>query len=75
MGVSFWFRLFSSKTDDVIQVQRAGGITKIIMNRPEKMNALSDEMYQKFTAAMKEASKDPNSKITVIAGQFSLFIN
>ncbi|KAF6108405.1 enoyl-CoA delta isomerase 2 [Phyllostomus discolor] len=43
------------------------GITKIILNRPTKKNAINTQMYQEIILALKAASKD-NSVLTVLTG-------
>ncbi|XP_045045021.2 enoyl-CoA delta isomerase 2 isoform X4 [Desmodus rotundus] len=43
------------------------GITKIILNRPTKKNAINTQMYQEIIHALKAASKD-DSVITVLTG-------
>ncbi|XP_026367203.1 enoyl-CoA delta isomerase 2 isoform X3 [Ursus arctos] len=48
------------------------GITKIMLNRPTKMNALTTQMYQEIMLALEAASKD-DSTITVLTGNGSYF--
>ncbi|XP_032709262.1 enoyl-CoA delta isomerase 2, mitochondrial-like [Lontra canadensis] len=43
------------------------GITKIMLNRPAKKNALTEQMYQEIILALEAASKD-DSTITVLTG-------
>ncbi|XP_035882406.1 enoyl-CoA delta isomerase 2 isoform X2 [Phyllostomus discolor] len=43
------------------------GITKIMLNRPTKKNAINTQMYQEIILALKAASKD-NSVLTVLTG-------
>ncbi|XP_044922917.1 enoyl-CoA delta isomerase 2 isoform X1 [Mustela putorius furo] len=43
------------------------GITKIMLNRPAKKNALTEQMYQEIMLALEAASKD-DSTITVLTG-------
>ncbi|XP_016057361.1 PREDICTED: enoyl-CoA delta isomerase 2, mitochondrial isoform X2 [Miniopterus natalensis] len=48
------------------------GITKIMLNRPAKMNAINIQMYQEIMLALKAASKD-DSAITVLTGNGDYF--
>uniref|UniRef100_A0A8C5K0W2 Enoyl-CoA delta isomerase 2 n=1 Tax=Jaculus jaculus TaxID=51337 RepID=A0A8C5K0W2_JACJA len=53
-------------SEDVV-VTSEDGITKIVFNRPTKKNAITTQMYQEITQALKTASKD-NSAMTVFTG-------
>ncbi|XP_039725357.1 enoyl-CoA delta isomerase 2 isoform X1 [Pteropus medius] len=48
-------------------VTSENGITKIMLNRPTKKNAITTQMYQEIILALKAASKD-DSTITVLTG-------
>ncbi|XP_047414128.1 enoyl-CoA delta isomerase 2 isoform X1 [Sciurus carolinensis] len=50
-----------------VVVTSEGGITKIMLNRPTKKNAITTSMYKEIIHALKVASMD-NSTITVITG-------
>ncbi|KAM4688970.1 uncharacterized protein O3C94_007080 [Discoglossus pictus] len=52
---------------ETIQVSYQDNITKIILNRPEKKNAITVQMYTEIEQALKEAGKD-DSVITVLTG-------
>jgi methylglutaconyl-CoA hydratase len=43
-------------------------ITVLTLNRPEKRNALSIELIEKLTAAVKDVAKDPERRVIVIRG-------
>jgi len=45
---------------------RNGKIYKIQLNRPQKKNALTPEMYEAITIGLQEAANDPETTITVI---------
>lgn len=53
-----------------IEISQQGKIFKITLNRPDKFNALTWDMYEAFTAGLEAASKDRNTTITVISGFF-----
>ncbi|XP_057350272.1 enoyl-CoA delta isomerase 2 isoform X2 [Manis pentadactyla] len=52
---------------ETLVVTSQDGITKIMLNRPTKKNAISTQMYQEIMQALKSASKD-DSSITVLTG-------
>ncbi|CAN9506052.1 unnamed protein product [Ophioblennius macclurei] len=54
-------------TYDTLQVTTEDGITTIKLNRPDKKNAITTEMYNDIIAALDSAAKD-DSVLTVITG-------
>jgi 2-(1,2-epoxy-1,2-dihydrophenyl)acetyl-CoA isomerase len=52
---------------DILVDARAGVLT-ITLDRPEAMNALSDEMSSSLAAALTEAGRDPEVRVVVITG-------
>uniref|UniRef100_A0A8C5MET5 Enoyl-CoA delta isomerase 2 n=1 Tax=Leptobrachium leishanense TaxID=445787 RepID=A0A8C5MET5_9ANUR len=52
---------------ETLQLLREDNITKIILSRPEKKNAINMLMYQEIGHALEEAGKD-ESTITVLTG-------
>ncbi|XP_053570672.1 enoyl-CoA delta isomerase 2 isoform X2 [Bombina bombina] len=50
-----------------LQVSNEDNITKIILNRPEKKNAITHQMYSELVRALEAAGKD-ESVITVLTG-------
>ncbi|XP_056377049.1 enoyl-CoA delta isomerase 2-like isoform X2 [Hyla sarda] len=57
---------------DTLQVVSEDNITKIFLNRPEKKNAITLQMYSEICLALDEASKD-DSVITVVTGHGDYF--
>jgi methylglutaconyl-CoA hydratase len=45
-----------------------GAITTITLNRPEKRNALSDQLVRELRSAFTEADADANTKVVVLRG-------
>src|SRR5579884_2619626 len=43
-------------------------IARITLNRPEKMNSLSQELLRDFRAALEEAEDDPEVRVVVVKG-------
>lgn len=52
---------------DAVVVTSEGGITKIMLNRPSKKNAITTQMYHDIMLALKAAGED-DSAITVFTG-------
>jgi enoyl-CoA hydratase/carnithine racemase len=44
------------------------GVMRLVLNRPERRNALSIEMYEVLTAALREASADPAVRVVTLSG-------
>jgi enoyl-CoA hydratase/carnithine racemase len=58
---------------DSIVVTDDDGVRVIRMNRPEKKNALTQEMYEAMTQALREASADDAIRCTLLAGAPGVF--
>src|SRR5438105_15680640 len=54
--------------NDLIQVRRDGFIATLILNRPEKLNALTKAMWQALGAAVDEIGKDGRVRCVIIRG-------
>src|SRR5690606_6702351 len=52
----------------VVKVERYNGITTVIMNRPEKRNAMSPELHVAMDRTLEELEGDPDTKVVVIRG-------
>lgn len=50
-----------------------GGVARLVLNRPEKRNALDDAMVAALHAAIDDAELDPNVRVIAIAGAGSDF--
>ncbi|KAM4705709.1 enoyl-CoA delta isomerase 2-like [Rhinophrynus dorsalis] len=57
----------SRKTYETLQITHQDNITTIIMNRPQRKNAFSFEMYNEVILALDEAERD-DSILTVLTG-------
>lgn len=53
---------------DVIQIERDGPVVVVRFNRPQRHNALNDEMCGAFEAAMEDVLADPGIRAIVLAG-------
>jgi enoyl-CoA hydratase/carnithine racemase len=56
-----------------VVVSQSGGVLTLSLNRPEKKNALSDEMYGALADAMAAAEADPAVKVMLIRGEGGSF--
>ena len=60
-------------TDDVItletvKIERDGGTTFVILNRPEKRNAMSPQLHNDMCDALDWAAEDDATKVVVVTG-------
>jgi enoyl-CoA hydratase/carnithine racemase len=53
---------------DIILVERSNNIATVILNRPEKLNALNKALWQGVGAVMQELSTDESLRCVVIRG-------
>ena len=55
-------------TRETIKIEKENGITWLIMNRPEKRNAMSPTLHREMEAAIDELATDPETLVLVITG-------
>jgi 2-(1,2-epoxy-1,2-dihydrophenyl)acetyl-CoA isomerase len=53
---------------DSLLVERADGVVTCTLNRPEKKNALTGEMWLGLTALFDEVAENPDDRVLVITG-------
>ncbi|HYW49990.1 MAG TPA: enoyl-CoA hydratase [Gemmatimonadaceae bacterium] len=58
---------------DHIQTERDGAVLTIRMSRPEKKNALTDDMYRAMTASLGDARSDASVRVILITGAGGVF--
>jgi enoyl-CoA hydratase/carnithine racemase len=51
-----------------LRVERSGGATTVVLDRPERRNALSLELMQELTATLRELGADAEVRAIVLAG-------
>jgi len=51
-----------------ILYEKRDKIATLTLNRPEKMNALTDEMMAEIPAALEESDNDPDVRVTIVTG-------
>jgi enoyl-CoA hydratase/carnithine racemase len=54
--------------DDTILVQRDGAIATVVLNRPQKLNALTKPMWRRLGEAVSELSADDSVRCVVLRG-------
>ena len=57
-----------TKTYKTIIVEKEGAIGRLILNRPEKLNALNMQLREDFEDATNDFAKDPEIKVFIIKG-------
>ncbi len=55
-------------TNDLVQVERDGGLATVTLNRPDQRNALSLELMERLIGALAEIREDPDVRAVVLAG-------
>ena len=51
-------------TYETVKIEKEGGITWMILNRPEKRNAMSPQMHADCDAALFDLATDPETKVS-----------
>lgn len=51
-----------------ILVEKAGGVCRITLNRPDKLNSFNDEMHRALRAAMEDARDDTGVRAILLTG-------
>ncbi len=60
-------------TDHITVADQANGVRLIVMDRPQKKNALTGAMYDAMRLALEEADRSPEIRAVVFAGQPGMF--
>ena len=53
---------------ETIKIEKEGGITWLILNRPEKRNAMSPQLHKDCDEALKELATDPETQVLILTG-------
>jgi enoyl-CoA hydratase len=56
-----------------LEIERDGHVATLWLNRPDKLNALSDDMWRDIPAAIAELSDDETVRVIVLAGRGKAF--
>ena len=57
----------------LVQVERDGAIAVVLLNRPEQLNALSDELMDELVSALEELDRDVGVRAIVLGGSERVF--
>lgn len=60
-------------SDALIQSKTDGRILHVVVNRPEKRNALTPQMVHDLAAAVRQADDDPQLRAVIISGEGPIF--
>lgn len=55
--------------NEVLRVEHDGGIATLVLNRPEKRNALDTALVEALTKALAETALDPDVRVVCIRGE------
>jgi feruloyl-CoA hydratase/lyase len=55
-------------TFENVKIERDGGVTSVILNRPEKRNAMSPQLHMDMCDALDWAELDDQTKVVIITG-------
>ena len=58
---------------DLVTVERDGAVAVVLLNRPEQLNALSDEVMEKLVARLEELDRDDEVRAIVLGGNERAF--
>jgi 2-(1,2-epoxy-1,2-dihydrophenyl)acetyl-CoA isomerase len=53
---------------ETVLISRAGGVTRLTLNRPDKLNAFTLGMHAELRAGLEAAAADPQCRVVVLTG-------
>lgn len=56
-----------------VRAEKSGGILTLVLNRPEKKNALTDPMYRTLADALEASNDDRETRVILIRGEGDMF--
>ena len=59
---------------DTVLIERADGIARVTLNRPEVLNALNDELCDALVEALAEIEREPETRVMVLQGAGGYFM-
>ncbi|MBL8707647.1 MAG: enoyl-CoA hydratase/isomerase family protein [Rhodospirillaceae bacterium] len=57
-----------NQADDSIHLQQVGGVYRLTLNRPQRLNALTREMLSRISDALADIAADAGARLLVITG-------
>lgn len=58
---------------DSVRIEREGPIAQLVLNRPDKLNAITHEMLESLNAAMDAVEADPGVRVIILRGEGRAF--
>ncbi len=58
---------------ECVKIEKENGLTWVLLNRPEKRNAMSPQLHHEMDETLKVLETDPETKVVVIAGVDGVF--
>src|SRR5262245_15422258 len=55
-------------TFETVRYERKGAVCHIVLNRPEKLNAASDQLVEEVNDALLEFDADPELQVAIVSG-------
>src|ERR1700759_1479979 len=65
--------MMADKKYETIKIEREGGITYVIFNRPDQRNAMSPQLHMDMEDALDALAIDPKTEVLVITGAGKAF--
>ena len=62
-----------SRDYNTIRIEREDGVTFVVLNRPEKRNAMSPELHREMSEALDELETEEETKVVVVTGAGEAF--
>lgn len=59
--------------EDLVQMRREDGVVWLVMNRPERRNAINQELAHAFLERCRQVANDPSVRVVVVAGKGASF--
>src|SRR5215470_20124945 len=60
--------MMAQRTYETVKVEREGGIAWVILNRPEKRNAMSPRLHEEMVQVLNELEYDEATRVMVLTG-------
>src|SRR5260370_1081799 len=60
-------------SDDAVLYEKDGPVARVILNRPERRNALTDPMFTQIVECYRRAERDDDVKVIVLMGKGDTF--
>jgi 2-(1,2-epoxy-1,2-dihydrophenyl)acetyl-CoA isomerase len=61
-------RAVNTGSSEHVRVERDGGVVRVTLDRPDKRNALTDDMVRALVATLEDASTDDRARVVLLRG-------